>query len=106
MVFAKQSEQQVLRLDEGTSVLAGFVAGKENDAAGFLCVALKHWFFSNLRRAAGAAQFLAIMAGGSCRKEDTTGKTAGICPRKGFRMNAEKFHQKMHWGLMKSCTVL
>ena len=74
LILSKQSEQQVFRLNVRTSVLAGFVAGEEDYAAGFLCVSFKHRLFSNLRGAAGAAHSWAFTAGESCRGEDTTRK--------------------------------
>ena len=42
LVLAHQAEQQVLSLDVRGTVLAGFVARKEYDASGLLCVTFKH----------------------------------------------------------------
>ena len=42
LVFAHQSEQQMLGLDVRTPILAGLVPGKENHASRFFCVSFEH----------------------------------------------------------------
>src|SRR6476659_6726216 len=42
LVFAQQTQQQVLRLDVRRTKLAGLVSCKEDDAPGFLGIPLEH----------------------------------------------------------------
>jgi len=42
LVFAQQSEQQVLSLDIGAAKLAGLIPGEEDNSAGLFSVAFKH----------------------------------------------------------------
>ena len=42
LILAQQAEQQVLRLDERTAVLARLVASEEYYASSLLCIAFKH----------------------------------------------------------------
>src|SRR5438105_13516114 len=44
LIFADQSQQQVLGLDCGTTELAGFVTSEENDPAGSFSVSFEHKF--------------------------------------------------------------
>jgi len=41
-VLAHQAEQQMLRLNVRTSILAGFVPGKKDDASRFFCISFEH----------------------------------------------------------------
>ena len=43
LVFAQQTQQQVLRLDVGRTELAGFIACEEDHAPGFFGVPFKHF---------------------------------------------------------------
>ena len=44
LVFANQTQQQVLGLDRRATELAGFVASEEDDPPGSLCVSFEHKF--------------------------------------------------------------
>src|SRR6476646_8078922 len=68
----------MFRLDAAASVLAGFVARKENHAAGFFRVTFKHRFISQQQHFAGAARFWRNSLEGGCSSEHTTSKTARV----------------------------
>src|SRR5262245_34597153 len=44
LVFANQSQQQVLGFDRRATKLASLVASEENDPSGSLCISFKHKF--------------------------------------------------------------
>jgi hypothetical protein len=79
MVFAHKSEQDVFGLDERASLVAGFVAGEEDQAASFFGVALEHGRENDSIPSVSLGA-MARAEGRSARAERVADLRSGLCP--------------------------